>query len=408
VGQVQKTAAALGQSAESSVIGGGRLSLAGATLLNGYLITAVSMCDVHPVSDAHLTPAVTPPALAMAEQRKAGGRDLLVALAAGFETLARIGLGIDYKEFAGRGWNSSGVIGPFGAAASAGRLMGLSPEQMAFAFGIAGSQGAGTRLAKGTPTIKFHQCRSALSGLLAAMLAEQGFVAPRDFLDNPQGGLFPLYCGDAKKSLAAAKLGESWAMGEVGLRLWPCPSSTLGVVTALFTLIDQGLKFTQVRRVRVGMAAGAFATRGLSENIAGKLQAVNSVYYATAAALHDGALWLDQFKPERFNDPELRKFAAEKVEILSDDQLQGAQAWVEVETDEGKILKSRCVVPKGSPGNSPTQEDIRTKFLKASAHRLSGSRAQEILETVARLEELESAGRLLDLLSQEGVEKHPK
>jgi 2-methylcitrate dehydratase PrpD len=190
-------------------------------------------------------------------------------------------------------------------------------------------------------------------------------------------------------------------MGEIGLRLWPCPSSTLGVVTALFTLIDQGLKFTQVRRVRVGMAAGAFATRGLCDNITGKLQAVNSVYYATAAALHDGALWLDQFRPERFNDPELRQFAAEKVEILSDDQLQGAQAWVEVETDGGQILKSHCTVPKGSPGNPPSQDDIKTKFLKASAHRLSGSRIREILETVAHLEELESAGRLLDLLVEE-------
>ena len=54
---------ALAQSDESSVIGGGHLSLAGATLLNGYLITAVTMCDVHRSTMTHVTPEVVPPKL---------------------------------------------------------------------------------------------------------------------------------------------------------------------------------------------------------------------------------------------------------------------------------------------------------------------------------------------------------
>ena len=57
-GQVAALAAALAQSAETSVIGGGRLSLAGANLLNGYLITAVTMCDVHRPTLTHITPEV--------------------------------------------------------------------------------------------------------------------------------------------------------------------------------------------------------------------------------------------------------------------------------------------------------------------------------------------------------------
>ena len=56
--QVVNLAAALGQSRESSVLGGDRLSLAGATLLNGYLITAVTMCDVHRATLTHITPEV--------------------------------------------------------------------------------------------------------------------------------------------------------------------------------------------------------------------------------------------------------------------------------------------------------------------------------------------------------------
>ena len=171
--QMAALAGALAQSGEASVIGGGRLSLAGATLLNGYLITATTMCDVHRATMTHVTPEVVPPALAIADENGNSGRDLLVAIAAGCEVTTRIGVGIDYPEFRKRGWHGPGVFGPFGAAAAVGRLRGFDAETMARAFGLAGSQAAGTFAAWGTPTVKFHQCRGALSGLMAALLAEQ-------------------------------------------------------------------------------------------------------------------------------------------------------------------------------------------------------------------------------------------
>src|SRR5687768_13219644 len=116
--QVAALAAGLAQSTEASIIGGDRLSLAGATLLNGYLITAVTMCDVHRTTLTHITPEVVPPALAIAERDGLTGRDLLVALAAGCEITTRVGLGLDFPEFRRRGWHGPGVIGPFGAAAA--------------------------------------------------------------------------------------------------------------------------------------------------------------------------------------------------------------------------------------------------------------------------------------------------
>src|SRR5208282_5084724 len=93
-GQVAALASALAQGSESSVIGGGHLSLAGATLLNGFLVTAVTMCDVHRATMTHVTPEIVPPALAIAERDGASGRALLVAIAAGCEVTTRIGLGL--------------------------------------------------------------------------------------------------------------------------------------------------------------------------------------------------------------------------------------------------------------------------------------------------------------------------
>ena len=109
------------------MIGGEHLSLAGATLLNGYLVTAVTMCDVHRATMTHITPEIVPPALAIAERDGCSGRDLLVAIAAGCEVTTRIGIGLDYPVFRARGWHGPGILGPFGAAAAVGSLLDSTP-----------------------------------------------------------------------------------------------------------------------------------------------------------------------------------------------------------------------------------------------------------------------------------------
>src|SRR3979411_1913190 len=137
--------------------------------------------------------------------RPRSGRDLLVALAAGFEVTTRVGVGADYPAMRARGWHGPGVLGPFGAAAAVGALPAFEPDIMAKAFGLAGSQAAGTFAAWGTPTVKFHQCRGALSGLMAALLAEQDFLATREFLTAKDGGLYNSYSNGGKPELATAR-----------------------------------------------------------------------------------------------------------------------------------------------------------------------------------------------------------
>ena len=191
--RVSQFVSQLAQSNESTVIGGGRHSLTGATMFNGFLITAVSMCDVYRPTATHLQPVIVPAALAIAERNGVTGRDLLVSLVSGFETATRIAAGVDYEAFRKRGWHGPGTIGPFGGAAAVGRLLGFTPDTMAVAFGLAGSQAAGTFAAWGTPSVKFHQFRGALSGLMAALLAEQGFIATREFLSAVDGGFYAAY-----------------------------------------------------------------------------------------------------------------------------------------------------------------------------------------------------------------------
>ena len=292
--QLAALAAGLAQSDESSVIGGDRLSLAGATILNGYLVTAVTMCDVHRSTLTHVTPEVIPPALAIAERDDLSGRELMVAIAAGCEVTTRIGIGLDYPAFRARGFHGPGVLGPFGAAAAVGRLRGFDAETMAKAFGLAGSQAAGTFAAWGTPTVKFHQCRGALSGLLAALLAEQKFVATREFLTAKDGGLYNAYANGGRPDAVTADLGRHWELEQIAVRLWPSASLTQGMNTALFDLIEpRAIDPAEVKTVRVMLGQTAFDMHGNLPRYNGKFEALISGHYAAAVSLFDRALTLE-------------------------------------------------------------------------------------------------------------------
>src|SRR5215475_5576753 len=314
--QVAALSSALARSRESTVIAGDRLSLAGATLLNSYLITAVTMCDAHRPTMTHITPAVVPPALAIAERDALPGSDLLVALAAGFEVATRIGVGLDFPAFRARGWHGPGILGPFGAAAAVGRLLSFDADAMARAFGLAGSQAAGTFAAWGTPTVKFHQCRGALSGLLAALLAHQNFLATREFLTARDGGLYTAYSNGGRPDLAIADLGRHWELTQIALRLWPSASLIQGMNTALFDLVEaHEIDPDKVKKVRVWLAPTVYEMHGKLANYKGKFEALISGHYTAAVILHDQDLTLTQYEAARYDDPKLRRAAAEQVEL---------------------------------------------------------------------------------------------
>jgi 2-methylcitrate dehydratase PrpD len=400
--QVAAFASALAQSSESSVIGGEHLSLAGATLLNAYLVTATTMCDVHRETMTHVTPEVMPPALAIAERDGRSGRELLTAIAAGCEVTTRVGVGIDYPKFRARGWHGPGIFGPFGAAVAVGSLLKFDADTMARAFGLAGSQAAGTFAAWGTPTVKFHQCRGALSGLMAALLAQQKFAATREFLSAKDGGLYNAYVDGGKPEAAVADLGTRWELEQIAVRLWPSASLTQGMVTALFDLlVKQKIEASRVRKVRVGLSQPAFAMHGGFNTYKAKFEALLSAHYTAAVILHDRALTLAQFEPARYDDPKLRKFAAELVEVRADASVAGSQAVVDIETAGGATASARCRHPLGSFENPLSRAQIEQKFRTYAQGVLRDADIAEVIGAVDRLEDFGSIRRLMDLLRAE-------
>ena len=396
--QIAALASGLAQSNESSIIGGEALSLAGATLLNGYLVTAVTMCDVHRPTLTHVTPEVMPPALAIAERDGLSGRDLIVATAAGCEVTTRIGVGLDYPAFRAKGWHGPGVLGPFGAAAAVGRLRRFDTETMAKAFGLAGSQAAGTFAAWGTPTVKFHQCRGALSGLLAALLAEQKFLATREFLTASDGGLYNVYANGGRPEAVTADLGKRWELAQIALRLWPSASSIQGMNTALFDLIERHkIDPAKVKKVRIALSQPTFDLHGKLAHYKGKFDALISGHYTAAVILHDQELTLAQFEPARYDDPKMRRAAAEQIELHADPALSGVEAVAEIEMEDA-TLNAHCQHPRGSPENPLSRGEIQGKFRTYADGVLSPSVIAATIDAVANLENLGSVRKLMEML----------
>src|SRR5208283_5681849 len=111
------------------------------------------------------------------------------------------------------------------------------------------------------------------------------------------------------------------------------------------------IDFAHVRKVRIGLSQGAFNMHGGFGTYKAKFEALLSAHYTAAVILHDRALTLAQFEPKRYDDPKLRSFAAEKVEVRADAAVTGSQAIVDIALNDGTIVSARCEHPLGASEN---------------------------------------------------------
>jgi 2-methylcitrate dehydratase PrpD len=243
--------------------------------------------------------------------------------------------------------------------------------------------------------VKFHQCRGALSGLLAALLAQQQFVATREFLTAKDGGLYNTYAEGGKAELAVADLGRRWELEQIALRLWPSATLIQGMATALFDILQrQPIDFAKVRKVRIALSEGAFKMHGGFGTYKAKFEALLSAHYAAAAILHDKALSLAQFEPNRYDDVTLRRFAAERVDVRADASVNGSQADVKVETDDA-TFSARCEHPLGSYENPLSRAQIEEKFATYAKGVLPDGAIAEVIGAINGLEHVASVRTLM-------------
>ena len=382
----------------ATVIGGGRSSPAAAALVNGYLITAVTICDIHRPTSCHVMPEVLPAALATAEMAGSSGRDLLLAVAAGAEVTTRIGLALGNDEFRARGWHMPGIAGPFGGAAAVGRLLGLDAPGISDALGIAGSQATGSYAQLRTPAIKFQQARGALAGLLAGQFASAGLHSTHEVLLHPDGGVLRTHSGGGRPELATDGLGEDWELERISLRPWPVAVHLQPLVTSLLEFTStNAVTLRDIAEVRVELSEAAYGMHGRTE-YGDRFRARLSAPYVTGVVLQDGECGLPQFQPERLHDPALVAFVEERVKIVVNPDLLGSSAQVRITTIAGRAHSDRRDTAKGDPETPLSRAEVESKFRRAATVMLGVDCTERAIDLVAHLEDVGDARELIQCL----------
>jgi 2-methylcitrate dehydratase PrpD len=359
---------------------------AGAALINGTLAHSLDFDDTHARSSLHASAPIVPAALAAAEMTGAGGEELIPAIIAGYEIQIRLSLALGPTAHYDRGFHPTATCGVFGAAAAAGRLFCLDPEQMERAFGIALSQSAGSMqfLADGAWTKRFHVGHAAMCGLMAATFAGEGFKGPGNAFEG-RAGFFHAYAPDAQPEKAVEDLGERWETMAIAVK--PYPSCRYGHA-ALDALIDlraeHGIKPDEIVAVEVGLPATGWKIIGdpveNKQNPESVVEGQFSMAFCAAVALLEGGLAWDDYATHLGDNKTLelcRKIIAMPDPKAEAEFPENLSAAVRVRTKRGDF-EAFVVVPKGEPGNFLTKGELRAKFDGLAGPYLSPSRLDEL------------------------------
>lgn len=326
----------------------------------GGLSHILEMDDLHRDSVTHPGCVVIPAAWAIADDRGLGGRAFLDAVLAGYEACCRVGMAVGKEHY--RVWHNTSTCGPFGSAMAAAQLVGLDEDQAVWALGNAGTQSSGLWqfLESGAMSKHLHTARGAESGVLAALLAEQGFTGPDAILEGPKG-FFVGLCPDPSPEAVTAGPERGWELGNTSIKPWPCCRHTHPAIDAAIALHGE-LAGAEIAAVSVGAYRAALDV--CDRPVPGDpYSAKFSLQHCVAIALADGRV--DQAS---FDADARARIAAEraKVAVALAPEIDAAypKAWgaeIGVTTRDGRKLSAVRREAKGDPENPVTAEELSVK-----------------------------------------------
>lgn len=390
----------------SSTIAGHRLTADPftAAFANGVFCHCLDF-EVMWVPPTHPTSPTLPAILAVAETRPPiSGRDLIAALVAGFELQSHLSRCIvETGRQWPHGYHPPGLVGPFGAAAATGRLLGLDAAGMEQAFGIAASRAGSLMANTGTMTKSSHCGHSARMGLESALLVTKGYTSSNGIFEIRNGFSDAFFDEALDVSSIAPAFGRPFRMIDPGLAMKKYPSqypTHWSIDAALAVRAQEGLDVSRITEVDVRLGAdneSAVTTRPAT-GLAGKF----SITYTVAAALLDGRVDIDTFTDERHAAEDLQNLIP-RIGITLDPTIRAmdfSSAWSEVtvRTDDGKAFSARIDRPLGIWDNPLPWEGWVSKYRSCAVRAIPGPQAEELLSLVTRLEELDDVAVLMPLL----------
>lgn len=371
----------------------GKFPACNAAFANAACAHALDLDDGHRYACMHPGAPIIPSALAACEMCGASTKALIAGVTIGYEIAIRIGKSINPSHLK-RGFHTTGTVGIFGAAAAAGKIIGLNAEEMANALGIAGHQGAGLmEFSYGGGMVKpINPAKAAMGGLLSAILAKRGVKGSTTIFEGKNGFIKAMSDGQQADSFTK-DLGKVFEIGKTQTKLHAC-------CRHIHTPIDIALKICSQN----GISAGGISNI-LVETYPVAIQtciqithpedvstAKFCIPFSIALALCKGDANADKYTVENIRDKEIYQLA-DKVEISTSKKWEELYpgkrgATVGILTSDGKVYSDTLELAKGEPENPLTTEELFNKFHSGATQLLSDKEALLLRESIMNLENL--------------------
>ena len=368
-----------------------RLDIMNAPLLNGISSHVFDFDDTDLTTAVHPSAPVIPVLLALAEYRNVSGQDFINALVLGFEAECRIARAVT-PAYQAIGWHATGTLGVFGAAAAAGKLLGLDAAKMTHALGLAATPPVGIREMFGAMTKSFHPGRAAQNGLLAALLAEKGYTSSTQGIEAKRGWANIL---STSQNLGAITdgLGTCYEIQRNSYKPFACGLVVHPVIDGCIQLRNE-YALTPGMIDRIDLAVHPIvmeltANRKPRDGLEGKF----SITYAAAIGIIAGRASEAQFSDEQVNDPALIA-VRDKVEIATDPSLTQAQARVIIRLKDGRVVERFVAHAVGSVENPMTNAQLEAKFIELAAGILPDQSIRRLMDLCWTAERLDDAGAI--------------
>jgi len=398
--------------AEATVFGSGiKTSAMNATLANGAMVRFLDYNDTAFVIQGetyrtgyHPSEIMTP-VLALCEKEKLSGKDAIAAINAGYDLSLAFLEGVRGKGMEKNGWNGD-MRGAYMMPMVIGKLLGLTPEQIENAAGIAGSTHAvlailDTAAEVYTMTKNLRFPTMSYSAILAAYLARRGFTGPPRIIEGHDGFIQSVLKGEYDLDTFKTLKGK-WAIMETCIKSIIADFSSHGHLTATLTLArEHNIRPEDVEKIKIITSARCADHTGdiAKKYPQNKESADHSSYYLSAIAIVDKEIGPDQFTKEKYNLPIVKELI-DRVELNGDPSLDRERpaGISEITLKNGTKYSTKVQYPIGHARNPMTDEQVIAKFKNMAEKHMSNSHMEELIDAVFSLDKMDNAGKINQLM----------
>ena len=369
-----------------------RLDALGAAFVNAISANLLDFDDTHLDTIIHPAAPVAAPILALAQARGFSGRDVITAFILGVEVECRIGNAVSPGHYA-RGWHITSTCGVFGAAAACAKLLGLSADGIANAIGIAASQSAGVVENLPSAAKNVSVGGAARNGLLAALLAAEGYGASPRAIEGPLGWARAMGDEPDLERLVGG-LGKSWEIAKNTYKPYPAGIVFHAVIDACFKLRAR-LKQRVDNIASITVQGSALLLARGDRPVRNERDARVSIHHCAACALLSGAAGVAEFTEATVFRPDIVSLR-QKVRAELDASLPDGATRVDILLASGEMLRETVMAARGSLADPLSDFDIEAKLRDCS--RLGGVawNADAVIEGIWRLDTLADVSSLMN------------